>query len=400
MKNQLLLLCIAATVCGCGSRRSSLEGDPVAERVIVDGIEVISADINAFTSSVTIPLSELAGRLEIVRLETRNEALFSYGKVYLTDNYIGISTSGPTTFKLFDRKGKYLRDIGHEGRGPGEYGNIYSAAIDEASQTIYIMPWSAEELLAFGIDGTIKKPVKLAHRAAKGVFKINPDGTFSVAVVPAFGSSPSWVWTQDGEGNIINEVPVPDGRRMDFNSEIFAYMNTGEFDPFLMMYGNTDNDYLANYDPRTGKIIPVFTIHNIQLRKPPYYSYTQLPGYFIGNFSGATVSSTSEDGQTALSYEGPAVPVDFIVDKKTLQGAEYNLVIDELGDLPVEWPISSFSQGHFIDNRAAVRLKSSLEDLINSGTIEDPAVLKRVTDLNDSFKEDDNNLIFIAPLKK
>ncbi len=395
MKNRLLLLCIAATVCGCGSRRSSLEGDPVAERVIVDGIEVISADVSAFTSSVTIPLSELAGPLEIVRLETRNEALFSYGKVYLTDNYIGILTSAPTTFKLFDRKGKYLRDIGHEGRGPGEYGNIYSAAIDEASQTIYIMPWSAEVLLAFGIDGTIKEPVKLAHRAAKGVFKVNPDGTFSVAVVPAFGSSPSWVWTQDREGNIIHEVPVPDGRRMDFSSEIFAYMNTGEFDPFLMMFGNTDSDYLANYDPRTGKMIPLFTIHNIQSKKPPFYYYAQLPGHIIGMYApGMDETLTDADGNTMTNS---LPPVNFIIDKKTLRGAEYNVVVDEFGGLAAG---NTFSQGYYIGNWAAIRLKSSLEELIASGTIEDPAVMKRVTDLNDSFKEDDNNLIFIAPLKK
>ena len=395
MKKQLLLLCTAAIVCGCGSRKSGLEGEPGAEKVTIDGVEVISADIDAFSNTVTLPLSELAGPLEIIRLETRKEALLSYGNVYVTDNHIGIANSNPRSFKLFDRKGKYLRDIGHEGRGPGEYGMIYSAAIDEASQTIYIMPWQATELLAFGIDGTIKEPVKLAHRAGKGVFRVETDGTFSVAVVPAFGSSPSWVWTQDREGNIIHEIPVPAGRQMDFGSEIFANMNTGTFDPFLMMYGNTDNDALANFDPKTGKMTPVFTVHNIQSKKPPYYSYSQLPGYFIGMYApGMGETMTDADGNTMATA---LPPVNFIVDKKTLQGAAYKVGIDELGGLVAG---NNFSQGYYIGNWSAIALKTQLEELIASGKVEDPATLKRITDLNNSIREDDNNVIMLARLKK
>ena len=391
MKKHLFLLCAAAAIAGhATAQKTVLSGNPVAEKVKSDGVEIISADVNAFRNTVTMPLSELAGPLEIVRLETRNEALFEYGQVFLTDNYIGIATSNPRSFKLFDRKGKYLRDIGHEGRGPGEYGMIYSAAIDEASQTIYIMPWQATELLVFGIDGTIKELVKLAYRAGKGVFNVNPDGTLSVAVVPAFGSSPSWVWTQDRAGKVINEVPVPDGRQMDFNSEIGAGRNTGRFDPFLMMYNNPGNDNLGYYDAKAGKMMPVFTVANIQSKKPPFYSYTELPRHFIGNYAPG-MEQVSENTSQSLP------PVNFIVDKKSLQGAAYSLVVDELGGLAAG---NNFSHGYYIASWAAIRLKTQLEKLISSGDIKDPATLKRATDLNNSIKEDDNNVIFIAPLKK
>ncbi len=390
MKKHLFLLCAAATLCGCdSSRKSSLEGEPVAEKVKIDGVEVVSADVNAFRSTVTMPLSELAGKLEIVRLENSNEALFEYGKVTLSDNYIGIATSNPRSFKLFDRKGKYLRDIGHEGRGPGEYGMIYSAAIDEATQTIYIMPWQATELLAFGVDGTIKEPVKLAYRAGKGVFDINPDGTFSFAIVP-MGNAPVWAWTQDRTGKVLNEIAAPAGRQMNFSSDVFAGRNTGRFDPFLMMFDNPDSDALGYYDAKAGKMVPVFTVANIQSKKPPYYSYIELPRHFIGHYTPG-MEQVSENSSQGLP------PVNFIVDKKTLQGAAYSLVVDEFGGLAAGY---NFSQGYYIANWAAIRLKTQLEELIASGKVEDPDALKRATDLNDSITEEDNNVIFIAPLKK
>jgi hypothetical protein len=395
MKRILLVLTAAVVSLGYAhAQKSVLEGGAVAKKVKKEGVEMISANINDFRNKVKLPLSELAEKIEIVRLETRNEALFQWGNVVLSDNYIGMVCSNPKAFKLFDRKGKYLRDIGREGRGPNEYGNIYSAAIDEKSQTIYILPWQATQLLVFGMDGTHKEPIKLAHRAGKGVFTVNADGTFSFAVVP-IGGAPVWAWTQDKTGKVINEIAAPAGRRMDFSSEIAAGRNAGGFDPFVMMYGNTDNDVLCNYDIRAGKMVPLFTVENIQSKKPPFYGYTQLPRHFIGNYApGMGETRTDARGNTSSTS---LPPVHFIVDRKTLQGAQYDLVIDELGGLGA-WP--NFSQGCFIYNAAAVNLKDKLEKLLSGGKIKDPAVKKRVTDLNNSIKEEDNNVVMIAKLKK
>jgi hypothetical protein len=390
-----LLLVLTAAVMGLGyahAQKSVLEGGPVAKKVKKDGVEMISMNINDVRGEVTLPLSELAENIEIVRLENRNEALFEYGNVTLSDNYIGIVTSNPKSFKLFDRKGKYLRDIGHEGRGPNEYGNIYWSAIDEKSGSVYILPWMATQLLVFGIDGTHKEPVKLAHRAGKGAFTVNADGTFTFAIVP-MGGAPVWAWTQDRTGKVINEIAAPAGRRMNFGSEVAAGRNAGGFDPFVMMYGNTDNDVLCNYDIRAGKMVPLFTVENIQSKKPPYYSYTQLPRHFVGEYSGS--ETTDKDGNSVI--DGPTVPVHFIVDKKTLQGAFYKVVVDELGGLAAG---RNFLQGYYVANWSAIRLKASLEKLLSEGKIKDPAVLKRVTDLNNSLKEEDNNVVMIARLKQ
>ncbi|MDR2912396.1 MAG: 6-bladed beta-propeller [Alistipes sp.] len=383
--------------CGSGGARKVrfadgvLGGKPVAERVAMpDGGELVVADINAFRDSITLPLSMLVEELEIIPLESRNEALFQSGNVTVSDNYIGIATNVPRSFKLFDRSGKYLRDIGHEGRGPGEYGMIYSAAIDEESQTIYILPWQTEQLLVFGIDGSIRKPVKLAYGSSKGVFDINADGTISLATLP-FGS-PVWAWTQDREGNVINEIanPAPE-RHVDFSSEIVAGRNAGGFDPYMMIFGNPSSDTLGRYDVAAGRVRSLFTVKNILSKRPPYYMYGELPGHFYGRFAPGME-------QVGANVSQGLPPQNFIVDKETLQGAFFGLAIDELGGLDVgDWP--EFSQGYYIGNFTTIGLKRQLGELIASGRIPDPDVLQRVVALNDSLLEEDNNVVLLGKLR-
>jgi len=377
---------------GCSSfaKKAGLSGPPVAERINVGGDELVVADITAFRDTVILPLGALTKELEIIPLDNRQEALFSYGSVVVSENYLGVITSTPRSFKLFDRKGKYLRDIGKEGRGPGEYGNIYSARIDEKTGRIYILPWTSEQLLVFGMDGTAYPPVKLAYRSGKGVFDVNPDGTFTVAVVP-IGGAGIWAWTQDAEGNVINEIPNPDpSRYADFSSEVYAYRNTAEFDPFLTIFSNKSNDTLQSYDYKAGRMIPRFSVKNIQDKEPPYYTYGQLPHYFIGNYA----PGLNQVGERI--FQG-LPPVNFIVDKKTLQGAYYRLVMDELGGIDV-WP--SFTQGYFVWNAPAVNLKDKLEKALGSGSVTDAAMLEKIRKLNDSFDEEDNNIIFLGRLRE
>ncbi len=96
----IVLLGIALLAFGCGvSSKNGLNGDPVAERVTIDGVEFVSADITALRDTVTLPLSMLAENIRIIPLETRPEALFESGSVTISENYIGITTSDLRSFR-------------------------------------------------------------------------------------------------------------------------------------------------------------------------------------------------------------------------------------------------------------------------------------------------------------
>lgn len=111
--------------------------------------------------SVVIPLSELVKEVHIVKLDTAKEALIGGGEVVISENYIGIKPWGSEPFKLYDKRGKFLRNIGQIGRGPGEYLNLYCMQLDEKNDRIYLLPWQTRRLLRFDFEGNALEPVRL-----------------------------------------------------------------------------------------------------------------------------------------------------------------------------------------------------------------------------------------------
>ena len=101
-----------------------------------------------------ILISEWVGEPEFIALESRPEALVTDGLLTISDQYIGVyrKNSETTPFKLFDRAtGKYLRDIGGIGRGPGEYTGISSAQIDEAGGKVWISTIDRHNIYGYDI---------------------------------------------------------------------------------------------------------------------------------------------------------------------------------------------------------------------------------------------------------
>ena len=143
MKKHLILLSLLLPFLSCSEKPSgNVESfwddlDVVAEKVVVDGDSAILCDYNKIKGQErkTIPFAELFEDYEVVKLDNENERalLSSQGTaVALSENYIGIYLYEQFPFKLFRRSdGKYLRDIGGFGQGPGEYGSILQAQIDE-----------------------------------------------------------------------------------------------------------------------------------------------------------------------------------------------------------------------------------------------------------------------------
>ena len=84
-------------------------------------------DWTAVKDSIHLPLSYFIEDLDIVKLDNKDEALVRNSSVTVSDNYILIHCSQNIPFKLFDRKGKFLRNNRlsgkrsrriHSGRGP------------------------------------------------------------------------------------------------------------------------------------------------------------------------------------------------------------------------------------------------------------------------------------------
>ena len=87
--------------------------------------------------TLSLKLSDLIESLDVIKLDTASNAMIGGGAVMCSDNYLLLRPNWQSVFKLFDRKGKFLCDVGGYGRGPGEYMRLYDAQLDEKNGRIY-----------------------------------------------------------------------------------------------------------------------------------------------------------------------------------------------------------------------------------------------------------------------
>jgi hypothetical protein len=388
---------------GTGGAFPDGEPAPVAERVTVDGNEmIVIPDIRALKSTLDIDLSEWCEPLEIVRLDNRTEALVSRGNVVLSEHYIGLLSNEPVSFKLFDRRGNYLRNIGFHGRANTEYaGIIEHAVIDEANDRIYLVFWGGNRILRFGIDGTIYPPIPFPQMNGqtmglfKGNLRLEPDGTFIVSGTPNPQNGGVWIWRQDAEGNLLRAIArLPEGTYVDYSSNSMLGPDTEHYEPFLAIYKKPYTDTLYRYEPAAERWTPRFTVGNLDEIYPsmPSYDYAELPDVFIGSYS------TGETRVGPISWRSTP-PFNFFVGKESLKGAYFRLKIGELGGLEAEDPTYYFRNGHFLYNLPAITLKKQLKELLDAAEM-DAATEQRVRELYDVINEDDNNILLVAKLKK
>jgi hypothetical protein len=69
-------------------RNTALNESPIVAHRDVNGIVV--CDISAIKDTIDFPLSRLFSDFEIIRLENSDDALVGDGKIWVSENYLGI----------------------------------------------------------------------------------------------------------------------------------------------------------------------------------------------------------------------------------------------------------------------------------------------------------------------
>lgn len=399
-----LSVLVATVSCSSGGSNKSegknlLADCPVVGRYVqVGNDQMLSCDQKLLTDTVSFPLSHFTEEMEIIKLDNRDEALVGPSRVSISDNYILVHSGyPPKAFKLFDRKGHFIAEVGAIGQGPGEYQNVYDAQIDEKNQCIYLMPWQSDKLLVFGMDGKALDPIPLGIRCPKACFKVDPEkNTVTVAVLPWAGEEPV-VWTQDMKGNRLREVIATHlAVQRSFNHEVIVYRNVpGQFDFSLYCMMPPRVDSLYRYNEQEGRLQPVFTFAHATVDPVPWHGYCELTDYFTGNFSGPPVVRQTEHG----SISTPGETFHYIIDKESCKGAYFKIYNDYLGDLPVDYPSGMFLKGYFMLNVEPGNLQTDIETALQNTSLS-AAMKKKLTDLQNSIDENDNDYILVARLKK
>lgn len=95
-----------------------------------------------------IPLSQIADSVSYVKLENRPECFVdNLSKVLLSDQFIFTFTRKAVL--QFDKKGKFIRQIGKKGKGPEEYNRVMDLYIDKTSRKLFVNAGSKIQIYDF-----------------------------------------------------------------------------------------------------------------------------------------------------------------------------------------------------------------------------------------------------------
>ncbi len=130
--------------------------------------DLITVDLNeGLKTEKEFRLSEVAKSVEYIPLETRQESLFSNAGYVISKNYVLVYQQyGPCRLLLFDRSGKFLRKIGGEGKGPGEYISLNYVYPEPDEKFILIYDYQAQRIIRYGFDGSL-----ISEMSVKEMFK-------------------------------------------------------------------------------------------------------------------------------------------------------------------------------------------------------------------------------------
>lgn len=287
----IICMAWALVMAACSGKETSHQEMPVVAHIEeVNGEPLTVCRYDLLTDTVDVPLSDLVEELQLVKLDNREEALVGKSSAVISDNYILFLAGkyqGMMPCKLFRKDGTYINKVGSFGQGPGEYTEqTYDAQIDEKHGRIYLLPWIADRILVYNLQGEYETYIPLSmknpgDRVAKGTFHIDADkNRLSVVLIP-FEHLPVVAWTQDLEGNILNEVPSGHLKLPPtFDWEVIAPKTTDALSFHFFTY-KFRKDTLYHYDAEAGKLLPRFTL-DYGGRELEEHRYYELPNHYYG----------------------------------------------------------------------------------------------------------------------
>ena len=360
-----------------------------------DNDRIITVNLSEVNKKRVVNLSDWVSVPEFITLDSGSEDAYTEGgNCCVSDNYIGMYGSGQV-YKLYDRRtGKYLRNIGRIGKNSGEYTNVYRSEIDEENSMVYILPWTAKELLCYDLNtGELIEARQLKYNVPKGAFTIDPEtGELTVATLPFEGENETVVWKQDKEDNVLWEVPAGDLSLVpDYSHEIVGAFNTEDFDLSISTWGGrVDSLYVV----KDGFLKPIFTMNFLKDNQKaatsilPNHTYILLPDHII--------TSVSMPVRRASGYYSYGKPVFVVTERET----EHSYVADFTDDiLNRKLEYLPFTQGYHMEVFSAEDFMKIGKAALSKGKLSETSKA-RISEILEAITPESNDVILLAPLKR
>ena len=393
----LLSISLLLTVSSCGQQQAWDGG-------------LISVQYDRLPQGEDILLSDWAGEPEFIALDSSDpEALIAGGEVTVSNHYIGIYSPMETPFKLFDRAtGKFLRNVGNIGRGPGEYTGISFAQIDETGRKVWISTLNTNKVYSYDIStGRLSEDLPLAYEGNGNPnqgynFVVDSKArTVTIAGVPYDGSCPA-AWCQDMQGNVIWEIPRTGSAPENAMLRLHTSLNVDGALDICQVSMNTQQDTLFIIQDR--ELSPLLTMKLGETTEPnaltigdgdymhdPYI----LPDYAVVNINKTKMVQSRNTGSgVSISMEMDIQP-SIILDRRTGEVSRRTIINDILTN---DSTGPTFKNGYLVSNCSAEYFMEAGLVFLENGNLSSSA-RKRISDILKNISEEDNNVIILAPLK-
>lgn len=399
MKTRLFAPLLASLLFGActgsktGDGKSLNDCPEIAIQQVVGNDSVAVLYLDKVRDTLDLPLSLLLDNFSIVPLDNREEALTKGTSVSAYDNYVGIGGSTQEPFKLFDRKGRLLCQVGANGQGPGEYWAVYDNYVDEANDRIYLLPWNAKALLVYNLKGEYLSSIPLPTLVPKGVFSVDTQKQLlTVGLLPfADIEGASVVWQQDFEGNILHRVDAsPYVVAPDYSNEVSNGRNNKGTFSFNIFHWAATADTLYHFIPEENRLKPILTLQ--QPAEIIQHDYTELPNHYLLDIP--TGYSQDQYG-TSVSQRATVM-----IDKQTRKGAFVRILNDLVGSVPVEYAFFYFKNGYFAYTMEPGELLENIEATLAHPESLSEGQQSKLETLKSNINDNDNNYLFIGKIKQ
>ncbi len=410
-----LILAFAFSSCKTNSKQFG-----IIENIHVNGQVIPKIHLEEIDDSAsTINLSEFFTDFRIIPLETRKECMIAYpGTICLTGHSILTWTQvgvGPCRVLEFDMDGKFIREFGRGGKGPGEHVGYLVEEITwlpDEKEILISFAGMGDEKQLFDEKGNFLREIKVPVELTQGVKRLNDTvwmtpGSIAGPVNYRRDSIRLILYTTGGKEIKVWPRTVylpahqtgysPDGWRTSF------YQFNGQWQ---ICSPGDDTLYRISMD----RLEPV-AIFNRGIKGQPYNEYIE-PSRIVGTYLFKVVEETKNQWfiekwtvtKAELERYGDFWGGSFnmnefflIVDKVTGKGKNLRFMDDYLGILPESpsrLPVQWTEQGEPFLSFVALDLKESIAKAIKKENL-DPEIRKRLQQLDSQLSIESNPVIVI-----